>query len=224
MHRDVKIGIAIGVLLVALVGIYWWAREGVQTPVVPPEEVEPEAALLPPVEPVAPVGEDLEPSLPEIPEVAGLPVESVAPEEIPAAGTVPEPQRPEVRTHVVAKGDTLIRIARRYYGNDANWRAILEANRDTIADPDNIPVGMEILVPDLSASTRLPRTSITLPGPDVRQRTHTVGPGETLSSIAKRYYGSEDKWRLIYEENRQRIGADPNRLTRGTVLTIPSER
>lgn len=52
---------------------------------------------------------------------------------------------------------------------------------------------------------------------------HTVTPGETLSQIALKYYGSavKEKWMLIYEANRQVIGDDPNRIRPGQVLKIP---
>ncbi|MBU0554022.1 LysM peptidoglycan-binding domain-containing protein [Myxococcota bacterium] len=50
---------------------------------------------------------------------------------------------------------------------------------------------------------------------------HTVGPGETLSSIAKRYYHASANWRGLFEANRGVIGHDPNMLTEGMVLTIP---
>jgi len=231
MHRDVKIGIAIGVLLIALVAIYWWARESPQVPVSAPERIESEAILPPPVEPVAPAGAEEEPALPEVPEVA-VPEEAppLAPraerpvaEEASALARPAEPAQPSGRTHVVARGDTLMRIARKYYGDESNWKVILEANRDKISDPNSIPVGVELFVPDLAAA-RLQATSITLPAPEGPARTHTVEAGETLSSIAARYYGSEGKWRLIYEANRQKIGPDPDRLPRGAVLVIPPER
>ncbi len=111
MHRDVKIGIAIGVLLIALIAVFWWAREEGQPPASPLERGEVEGMLSPSMEPVAP------------------------------------------------------------------W--------------------------DVETESGLP---------------------EGLESIAEKYYGSKAEWRLIYEANRSRIGADPNRLKQGVVLIIPPER
>ncbi len=53
---------------------------------------------------------------------------------------------------------------------------------------------------------------------------HTVGPDDTLSHIALKYYGSaaQEKWMLIYEANKAVIGPDPNKLRPGIVLNIPS--
>lgn len=53
------------------------------------------------------------------------------------------------RTHTVAKGDTLFSIARMYYNGDmSKWRAIYDANRDSIgSDPNKIRVGQKLAIP-----------------------------------------------------------------------------
>ncbi|MFD3535528.1 transglycosylase family protein [Streptomyces sp. NPDC058664] len=48
-------------------------------------------------------------------------------------------------------------------------------------------------------------------------RVHTVQPGDTLSSIARRF-GVKGGWRALYAANRSLIGADPNRVVVGTML------
>ncbi len=50
---------------------------------------------------------------------------------------------------------------------------------------------------------------------------HTVGPGDTLGHIAKKYYGSAYHYPLIYEANKDVIGDDPDLIIDGTVLKIP---
>jgi len=49
---------------------------------------------------------------------------------------------------------------------------------------------------------------------------YAVLPGDTLSSIATKYYGDASKWQMIYEANRYQI-QDPNRIVVGQVLRIP---
>jgi peptidoglycan/xylan/chitin deacetylase (PgdA/CDA1 family) len=49
---------------------------------------------------------------------------------------------------------------------------------------------------------------------------HTVAPGESLSSLSRRYYGSADKWRIIYESNLSVI-ANPDVIRPGMHLLIP---
>ena len=58
---------------------------------------------------------------------------------------------------------------------------------------------------------------------DVEVRTYTVVAGDSLSKIAKREYGDAQKWRQIFEANRDQI-KDPDLIHPGQVLTIPAER
>ncbi len=51
------------------------------------------------------------------------------------------------RTHVVAKGDSLYSLARRYYSDQARWKTIYEANRDIISNPDALSVGQRLAIP-----------------------------------------------------------------------------
>ena len=53
-------------------------------------------------------------------------------------------------TEIVRPGSRLAQIARRHYGNPEFWVFIYEANRDQITDPSNLPVGIEIEIPNLS--------------------------------------------------------------------------
>ena len=52
-----------------------------------------------------------------------------------------------VRTHVVAQGETLGKIAQHYYGSSAKWPAILDANRDVLKDGKAVRPGMTLKIP-----------------------------------------------------------------------------
>jgi nucleoid-associated protein YgaU len=52
---------------------------------------------------------------------------------------------------------------------------------------------------------------------------HTVQPGETLASIAKRHLGSAARERDIFEANRDRMN-DPEQILPGQQLLIPRRR
>lgn len=56
---------------------------------------------------------------------------------------------PEVRTYTVVKGDTLSHIAQAHYGRAGKWRAIFDANRDILDDPDKIRPGQVLTIPEL---------------------------------------------------------------------------
>lgn len=51
-------------------------------------------------------------------------------------------------TYTVQKGDTLIELSRKFYGNDAEWKRILEANATTLkGDAKSIAPGMKLVIP-----------------------------------------------------------------------------
>ena len=51
-------------------------------------------------------------------------------------------------------------------------------------------------------------------------QTYTVERGDTLSHIAKRFYGKAGEWNAIFEANRDQL-SDPDRIQPGQVLVIP---
>lgn len=66
-----------------------------------------------------------------------------------AASTAPTITDTEVepKTYTVVKGDSLSKIAKREYGSANRWRAIFEANRDQLDDPDLIKPGQVLKIP-----------------------------------------------------------------------------
>lgn len=57
------------------------------------------------------------------------------------------PAAPAGRKHVVKEGETLERIADRYYGDPTRWRAIFEANRSRLPLDGGLPAGLELEIP-----------------------------------------------------------------------------
>ena len=51
---------------------------------------------------------------------------------------------------------------------------------------------------------------------------YMVRPGDSLSTIAQRFYGSTAYWPGLYDVNRIVVGADPETLDAGIVLRVPS--
>jgi nucleoid-associated protein YgaU len=67
-----------------------------------------------------------------------------------SSSTAPEAPAPQQadRTYTVVKGDSLSKIAKRFYGDAQQWRRIYEANRDQIQNPDLIHPGQTFRVPE----------------------------------------------------------------------------
>lgn len=152
----------------------------------------------------------------------------------------------DMRVYIIRPGDTLSRIAARELGSASLANNIFLFNRGVIDDPDQLIVGTRILLPANDnggiADPGQPRTAppavpvapgvtAATPPPPARPeagvapggqqtRVHRVARGDTLSSIALRYYGSSAAWRFLYESNADVI-SNPNQLQVGTELVIP---
>lgn len=66
------------------------------------------------------------------------------------SSTAPAPgaAAPKARTYTVVAGDSLWKIAEKFYGDGNQWPRIHEANRDRIKDPDVIHPGQTLTIPD----------------------------------------------------------------------------
>lgn len=51
--------------------------------------------------------------------------------------------------HTLKNGDTLVKLAYRYYGNKQLWPYLVRYNKDIIVDADHVPVGTIIRIPNL---------------------------------------------------------------------------
>ena len=61
--------------------------------------------------------------------------------------TRPATNAPQTKTYTVKKGDTLWGIAKKYYGNGAQYTKIYNANKGKIKNPNLIYVGQVFTIP-----------------------------------------------------------------------------
>ena len=64
-------------------------------------------------------------------------VTSTAPDAVPTADQI----------YTVVSGDSLSKIANRFYGNANDWHQIFDANRDQLGNPDRIKPGQVLKIP-----------------------------------------------------------------------------
>jgi nucleoid-associated protein YgaU len=123
---------------------------------------------------------------------------------------------PTLATWTIRPGDTLSEIAAEVLGSSSMVQAIIDLNPGV--DPMRLKVGAELQLPPREAAV----AGEAMVEPDFPDDvvTHVVREGETLSEIAKAYFGSSGKWELIWNANRDRM-AGPDRLSVGTTLLIP---
>ncbi len=134
------------------------------------------------------------------------------------------------RVYVVVAGDTFEGIAKVQLGSGTRWVDLAQAN--PLVDPLKLRIGQRLRLPviedpapdalsDADGDTPgAPPTDEALPSPPPGV-THVVRTGESLSTIATRYYGDSSRWNAIYAANRERVGRNPHAVKVGMELVIP---
>ncbi len=60
-------------------------------------------------------------------------------------------------THIVAKGDTIGKIAKQYYGNSLQWKDIYQANKALIGNDSNyLEIGWSLTIPGIAPANTSP--------------------------------------------------------------------
>jgi LysM repeat protein len=92
--------------------------------------------------------------------------------------------QPAARSYTVRAGDTLSKIAQRFYGNPARWTWIYNANRSKISNPNQIYVGETLKIPySAPASSYTPRHARGQGGTVLTASTHPVHGRYTCSGL-----------------------------------------
>ena len=151
---------------------------------------------------------------------------------------------PAAPTYVVRANDSLVLIARRFYGaqGDRLWRRIYEANRSVLSDPDRLRPGQELVIPGVEASPAL--ASVPAPegevvrtvtagelaemlgnrsdlseAPSPMPATYTVRAGDTFYGIAERLYGNARYASLLHLKNKHLV-PDATKLRAGQRILL----
>lgn len=196
--------------LVALwVVVYWaWQPRSDRGPTV--TFTEPAAVVL---------DDEFPPEEDPVPDPVVDPVTPIEPED---DASVPTPDDlfgpPPFRWIVARDGDTFEKIALRELGKRSLWRAIARAN--PLKDPERLRAGDRIKVPlDPENPQGKPETAPELP-PAPKIIEYTVQPGDTLSGIASKFYGSVRFVDFLFDANRDRLSS-PDALQLNQVIVVP---
>ena len=132
-----------------------------------------------------------------------------------------EPSRQDFIIYIVERGDSLWKIAARFYGQGSSWRRIYEDNAAVIRNPGRLYAGQKLVIRLTGFENPMLEESVLELGLEVLEgTTYRVQKGDRLWTIARRAYGSGHLWNIIYEANKDII-ADPARIREGQVITVP---
>lgn len=138
-----------------------------------------------------------------------------------ARGAAAVPQG-DASAYVVRDGDDLTSIAVKLYGHAGGAQAIWSVNRDRLSDPNVLPIGLELRIPpawSVPAVQHNPLSSQVIE-PARRPAKVRVGAGETLESLAQRFYGDRSMAPRLFEANRDLL-RNPQLVVAGMELRLP---
>jgi len=94
------------------------------------------------------------------------------------------PAPAQTTTYTVVKGDTLWKIAKHFYGDGNQWRAIYEANKSVIGgNPDLIYPGQVLTIPNVTAA----KTATVAAEKTAATKTASVKAEEDKNNLSKAY-------------------------------------
>ena len=126
----------------------------------------------------------------------------------------------ETTNYIVKEGDTLGKIAEKFYGNSGYWEQLAEYNK--MERPSELYPGQIVTIPNkLSViydyGNNVVNTEVNVYPED---KTYTVKEGDTMYCIVRVQYGLTNQEAVDKLATYNNLG-DPNRISRGQVLLIP---
>ena len=142
--------------------------------------------------------------------------------------------------HTVVAGDTLSKIAGRYYGSRSRKviDAIFDTNRAVMSGPDRLSIGMELSLPRIDGISRLassrPHEAVTSAARStqdaaravakpVASKWYQIQKNDRYVSIAREQLGDGSRWKEIHELNKERF-PDPGKIQWGVRIKLPALR
>ena len=142
MHKDVKIGMVLGLVLVAAGAVWLSTRSSLS---VRSRLLESRSIAVQQAPRQAPSDTNFPSS------ISVATTSEVIPEQNEVSDFVVYDQTPTIKSqkfHIVAKGETLSSISSKYYGSADKWKKIYDNNRDIIKDPNSLRPGTKLMLPD----------------------------------------------------------------------------
>lgn len=141
------------------------------------------------------------------------------PEHEKAAQMLSQGRKPKSDTpfiyHVVKPGQSLSKIAKIYYNDYKKYHIIADFNN--ITDATQVTTGQRLMIPKIEGVSIDAFDKAKKAG-DTEYIIHTIKPGESLSKIAKQYYGNYKLFHVIAEFNNLE---DATRVHVGQKIKVP---
>ncbi len=192
MKKDVQVGVVLGVIILAIIGVFLSTKTTIKEPTLPIPELEGDAQKLNPDELPSEPADVFKPVVEQV-------AKSTKPKEQDAANAA------KIKGQLAEIDDSVLVGVWEKPKDKEPVRLTAKADKTPTTSGSGEWRGLDTPVKEpLPTNTRV----------------HTVVSSEDLFKIAKKYYGDGNKWLLIFNANKNKI-PDPNSLKIGTELVIP---
>jgi nucleoid-associated protein YgaU len=131
-----------------------------------------------------------------------------------------------IRADSITQGQELLALRDQLRQTQAQYGAVAEENAQLKTRLAVVaPSPSSVLATPMRPGSAAAQAAITLP-PVLKTpaqetgRQHIITDGDSLSRISRKYYGTPDRWKEIFDANRNILN-DPSRLPKGASLKIP---
>lgn len=203
MKRDVQVGVVLGVIILAIIGVFLSTRTAVKEPAIPIPEFE----------------EDSKMRLLDITDLSKETKDSaITGESINETAEIAQNKNIEqtkievinaVKTENQSKEDNVVEGTWNKSESERPINVVVSENKEVISSQGEEEF-KDIDINEVQVSSS-------------KLRVHKVQQNDSLSKIANKYYRDESKWLLIFNANRDKL-PDRNSLKIGTELFIPEEK
>lgn len=219
-ERSSRIFIGLCLLVLVWIGVYWmWQPSREKTPLITFEQ--PVISI----QPASPAEQTQE--QPNIISQIDLSAPKT-PNSVPDNNATEQPQLipPEFFEHVVQPNERMQTIAAKYFSSGQDWPIIARAN--PFVDPQKLKVGMVLRIPkdpeNLQGKVigRDTKPGVIESHTDTQAKIieYVVRPGDSLSVISQRIYGSSRHARFIFDSNRDKLKSMDD-ISVGQLLKLP---
>lgn len=118
----------------------------------------------------------------------------------------------QMNLYKVREGESLWYLSEKFLGDAKKWQDFFIANEGKISDPNLIVTGQTIVVLTVEKGYREKMDKFLF---------YDVTPGEDLETIAAKLYGDKEKWKAIYEMNKEKLPSSPRKSLAKMKIIIP---
>ena len=202
MKRDVQVGVVLGVIILAIIGVFLSTRTAVKAPAIPIPEVEEDSKMI--LLDINDLSKETKDSA-----ITGESINETAQNKNIEQTKTKVINTIKTEEQSIEKEDNVVEGTWNKSESERPINVVVSENKEVISSQGEEEF-KDIDINEVQVSSS-------------KLRMHKVQQNDSLYKIANKYYGDESKWLLIFNANRDKL-SDRNSLKIGTELFIPEEK